>query len=274
MRKAASRTGRSHITRAKKNRPKLQGNRSAVSQCAALGPAACTCVRARMRSAGRDMKSTHSTKRTHPRRIRTHVACYSRPLRDANQGCYGSVSRFGRRRRARRGRRQNTASRPDSGGALPGARAGHLRDSHRHSRQPLRRRRDRHAARRDHQCGADALPAAASFLATAVWMLIPDRPAAAGERPAHFGAYGTSVISFFLLEIGDKTQIATVALAAKYHALAAVVAGTTLGMMLADVPVVLLGEAAAKRLPLKWVRGAAAAAFVVLALLVLLGVRL
>jgi putative Ca2+/H+ antiporter (TMEM165/GDT1 family) len=115
---------------------------------------------------------------------------------------------------------------------------------------------------------------AASFLATAVWMLIPDRPAAAGERPARFGAYGTSVISFFLLEIGDKTQIATVALAAKYHALAAVVAGTTLGMMLADVPVVLLGEAAAKRLPLKWVRGAAAGAFVVLALLVLLGVRL
>src|ERR1700732_4338897 len=115
---------------------------------------------------------------------------------------------------------------------------------------------------------------AASFLATAVWMLIPDRPAAAGERPARFGAYGTSVISFFLLEIGDKTQIATVALAAKYHALAAVVAGTTLGMMLADVPVVLLGEAAAKRLPLKWVRGAAAAAFGVLAVLVLLGVRL
>ena len=91
---------------------------------------------------------------------------------------------------------------------------------------------------------------------------------------ARFGAYGTSVISFFLLEIGDKTQIATVALAAKYHALAAVVAGTTLGMMLADVPVVLLGEAAAKRLSLKWVHGAAAAAFVVLALLVLLGVRL
>ena len=115
---------------------------------------------------------------------------------------------------------------------------------------------------------------AASFLATAVWMLIPDRPAAAGERPARFGAYGTSVISFFLLEIGDKTQIATVALAAKYQALAAVVAGTTLGMMLADVPVVLLGEAAAKRLSLKWVHGAAAAAFVVLALLVLLGVRL
>ena len=115
---------------------------------------------------------------------------------------------------------------------------------------------------------------AASFLATAVWMLIPDRPVAAGERPAHFGAYGTSVISFFLLEIGDKTQIATVALAARYHALIAVVAGTTLGMMLADVPVVLLGEAAAKRLPLKGVHRTAAGAFIVLALLALFGVAL
>jgi len=115
---------------------------------------------------------------------------------------------------------------------------------------------------------------AASFLATAVWMLIPDRHPAADARPARFGAYGSSLISFFLMEIGDKTQIATVALAAKYHALVAVVAGTTLGMMLADVPVVLLGEAAANRLPLQWVHRAAAGAFVVLALLVLLGVRL
>ena len=115
---------------------------------------------------------------------------------------------------------------------------------------------------------------AVSFLATAVWMLIPDRHAAADARPARFGAYGSSLIAFFLMEIGDKTQIATVALAAKYHALVAVVAGTTLGMMLADVPVVLLGEAAANRLPLKWVHRAAAGAFVVLALLVLFGVRL
>jgi putative Ca2+/H+ antiporter (TMEM165/GDT1 family) len=110
---------------------------------------------------------------------------------------------------------------------------------------------------------------AASFLATAAWMLIPDRPLTAGARPARFGAYGTSLISFFLLEIGDKTQIATVALAARYHALIAVVAGTTLGMMVADVPVVLLGEAAAKRLPLKWVHRVAAAVCVVLAALAL-----
>ena len=110
---------------------------------------------------------------------------------------------------------------------------------------------------------------AASFLATAAWMLIPDRPLAAGARWARFGAYGTSLISFFLVEIGDKTQIATVALAARYHALIAVVAGTTLGMMVADVPVVLLGEAAAKRLPLKWVHRVAAAVCVVLAALAL-----
>ena len=111
---------------------------------------------------------------------------------------------------------------------------------------------------------------AASFLATAAWMLIPDRPlAAGGARPARFGAYGTSLISFFLVEIGDKTQIATVALAARYHALVAVVAGTTLGMMLADVPVVLLGEAASNALPLKWVHRVAAAVCVVLAALTL-----
>src|SRR5579862_5463638 len=82
---------------------------------------------------------------------------------------------------------------------------------------------------------------AASFLATALWMLIPDRDDGRAPRPARFGAYGTTVISFFLMEIGDKTQIATVALAARYQALFAVVAGTTLGMMLADVPLVLTG---------------------------------
>src|SRR3984893_8660162 len=108
---------------------------------------------------------------------------------------------------------------------------------------------------------------AASFLATAVWMLIPDRHAAADARPARFGAYGSSLIAFFLMEIGDRTQIATVALAAKYNALLAVVAGNNLRM-------VLLGEAAPNRLPLKWVHRAAAGAFVVLALLVLFGVRL
>lgn len=113
---------------------------------------------------------------------------------------------------------------------------------------------------------------AASFVATAVWMLIPDRDPEPEGRPARFGAYGTSLISFFLLEIGDKTQIATVALAARYNTLIPVVAGTSLGMMLADVPVVLLGKVAAERIPMQLVHRIAAAVFVVLGVLVALGI--
>ena len=104
-------------------------------------------------------------------------------------------------------------------------------------------------------------------------MLIPDRADGLAERPARFGAYGTTVIAFFLMEIGDKTQVATLVLAARYHALAAVVSGTTLGMMLADVPVVLLGKALAQRVPLVWVQRCAAAVFVLLAAWVLLQAR-
>jgi Ca2+/H+ antiporter, TMEM165/GDT1 family len=111
---------------------------------------------------------------------------------------------------------------------------------------------------------------AASFLATALWMLIPDKASGLPPRRARFGAYGTSVVAFFLLEIGDKTQLATVALAARYGVLLPVVAGTTLGMMLADVPVVLLGEAAAQRIPLKLVHRIGAGVFLLLAVLVLL----
>jgi putative Ca2+/H+ antiporter (TMEM165/GDT1 family) len=80
----------------------------------------------------------------------------------------------------------------------------------------------------------------------------------------------STLIAFFVVEIGDKTQIATVALAAKYSSLIAVVGGTTLGMMLANVPAVLLGEVAAKKLPMRLVHGVAAAIFAVLGLLVLL----
>jgi Ca2+/H+ antiporter, TMEM165/GDT1 family len=114
---------------------------------------------------------------------------------------------------------------------------------------------------------------AASFIATALWMLIPDKDAGLPEKPARFGAYGTTVITFFLVEMGDKTQIATAALAAKYHALLAVVAGTVLGMMVADIPVVLLGKVAAQNIPLKFVHRIAAAVFVVLGVLMVLGVR-
>ena len=110
----------------------------------------------------------------------------------------------------------------------------------------------------------------ASFIVTAVWMLVPDKEPAEGERPARFGAYGTTAITFFLVEMGDKTQIATLALAAKYHALVPVVAGTTLGMLVADVPAVLLGRAAAERIPVTLMHRVSAVVFVALALLALL----
>ena len=110
-----------------------------------------------------------------------------------------------------------------------------------------------------------------SFVAMAVWMLIPDK--LEGEqhvKPPRFGVFATTLFAFFLLEMGDKTQIATVALAAKYPQLAVVVAGTTLGMMVANVPAVLLGEVAATKLPLRIVRAVCAAVFAVIGVLVLL----
>jgi len=115
-----------------------------------------------------------------------------------------------------------------------------------------------------------------SFIAMAIWTLKPDEldEDAADERRAaasRFGVFGTTLVAFFLLEMGDKTQIATVALAAKYPSLVSVVLGTTLGMMLANVPAVLLGEVAAKKLPMHVVHRIAAALFLVLGVTVLLG---
>jgi Ca2+/H+ antiporter, TMEM165/GDT1 family len=108
-----------------------------------------------------------------------------------------------------------------------------------------------------------------SFVAMAAWTLVPDRLEEKEEKAARLGVFGTTLIAFFLVEMGDKTQIATVALAAKYTAMAAVVAGTTLGMMVANVPAVLLGEVATRKLPLRLVRTAAAAIFLILGVLVL-----
>ena len=104
-----------------------------------------------------------------------------------------------------------------------------------------------------------------SFLAMAIWVLVPDRADGANRWSGRLGAFGTTLVSFFLLEIGDKTQVATVALAARYHAILFVTAGTTVGMLLANVPVVLLGRLAADRLPMKAIRMTAAAAFALLA---------
>lgn len=111
-----------------------------------------------------------------------------------------------------------------------------------------------------------------SFLAVAVWALFPDRPDER-EKPGarRAGAFLTTLVCFFLVEIGDKTQVATVALAATYDALAAVVLGTTLGMMIANLPVVLAGEVVARRLPLRAIRVVAAVSFAVLGGLTLFG---
>jgi putative Ca2+/H+ antiporter (TMEM165/GDT1 family) len=111
-----------------------------------------------------------------------------------------------------------------------------------------------------------------SFIAMAIWTLIPDKLDDETERkPPRYGVFATTLVAFFLLEMGDKTQIATIALAAKYPSLVAVVAGTTFGMMLANVPAVLLGEVAARKLPMRLVHGIAGTIFLVLGILVLLG---
>ena len=112
------------------------------------------------------------------------------------------------------------------------------------------------------------------FLAMAGWMLIPDKmdEESAGEGMGRFGVFGTTVITFFLAEMGDKTQIATVALAARYDTLVPVVAGTTLGMMLADVPAVFLGDRIAQKVNMRLVHGISALIFAVLGVLTLLNV--
>ena len=104
----------------------------------------------------------------------------------------------------------------------------------------------------------------------AIWTLVPDQVDSdhAGRTP-RFGVFGTTVVAFFLAEMGDKTQIATVALAAHYRDLLAVVAGTTLGMLVADVPVVLLGDIVARKIPMRLMHGVAALIFAVLGVLAL-----
>lgn len=111
-----------------------------------------------------------------------------------------------------------------------------------------------------------------AFIGFGAWTLIPDRME---ERPdvtekTFAGVFWTTTAAFFLIEMGDKTQVATAMLAAQFQNLPLVVAGSTLGMMLVNGPAVLLGEAAAKRLPLKWIRAAAALGFVATGLWILI----
>ena len=111
-----------------------------------------------------------------------------------------------------------------------------------------------------------------SFIAMALWMLIPDRldEGAAAKAP-RIGVFATTTVAFFLAEMGDKTQIATVMLAARYNAHAWVVAGTTLGMLLANAPVVWLGERMTRTIPLRTAHLVSAAIFAVLGGVALVG---
>ena len=109
-----------------------------------------------------------------------------------------------------------------------------------------------------------------SFIAMAIWTLIPDEIEDDETQVARrFGVFGATLITFFLAEMGDKTQIATIALAAHYGAPLLVIAGTTLGMLVADVPAVFVGNRFASKIPMKLVHSIAAGIFAVMGLLTL-----
>ncbi|MEL0155461.1 TMEM165/GDT1 family protein [Sphingopyxis sp.] len=109
----------------------------------------------------------------------------------------------------------------------------------------------------------------ASFVAMAAWTLIPDKFEDDDAPKSHAGAFMTTLIAFFLVEMGDKTQVATIALGARFHDVFTVTAGTTLGMMIANVPAIFLGHELLKRVDLNKVRMIAAALFLVIGLWVL-----
>ena len=113
-----------------------------------------------------------------------------------------------------------------------------------------------------------------AFLAFAAWALVPDTLDENDEKNNKHGAFLTTLVMFFLAEMGDKTQLATVALGAQFGSLLAVTMGTTLGMMVGNVPAVLLGETLAKRFPLSKMRFIAAAIFAIFGALILLKVNL
>ncbi|MBK8199728.1 MAG: TMEM165/GDT1 family protein [Acidobacteria bacterium] len=111
---------------------------------------------------------------------------------------------------------------------------------------------------------------AVSFIVMAAWTLVPDKlDEDPQHKPARFGAFVATTIAFFLVEMGDKTQIATVALGARFHDVVPVTMGTTLGMMIANVPAVFLGHELLKHVPLKTVRLVAAGLFLLIGLWVI-----
>jgi Ca2+/H+ antiporter, TMEM165/GDT1 family len=110
-----------------------------------------------------------------------------------------------------------------------------------------------------------------SFIAMGIWTLIPDKFEEDDAKLAKFGVFGTTLVAFFLAEMGDKTQVATIALVAQYHTFFYVVAGTTAGMMIANVPAVLLGDKIAQRMPVRVVHAVAASIFALLGIATLFG---
>ncbi|HTD90236.1 MAG TPA: TMEM165/GDT1 family protein [Burkholderiales bacterium] len=113
-----------------------------------------------------------------------------------------------------------------------------------------------------------------SFIAMALWILVPDRLGKDNTQTktaSRYGLLGLTLIVFFMAEMGDKTQIATIALAARFNAFSAVVAGTTVGMMVANVPVVLLGDRLAHRLPVRALRWLTMSLFAALGMFTLVG---
>jgi putative Ca2+/H+ antiporter (TMEM165/GDT1 family) len=125
------------------------------------------------------------------------------------------------------------------------------------------------------QLGATALRWAVGlgFIVMAAWMLVPDRiDDQAVKSSGHWSVFVTTLVAFFLAEMGDKTQLATVALAARFADLPSVVAGTTAGLLLANAPVVWLGDVLARRLPMAWLHRAAALLMALMGVLALLNV--
>jgi putative Ca2+/H+ antiporter (TMEM165/GDT1 family) len=113
-----------------------------------------------------------------------------------------------------------------------------------------------------------------SFLSVAVWALFPDKYEGDDKGIGRFGAFTSTLVAFFLAEIGDKTQIATIGLAARFEQFYPVVMGTTLGMMLANIPAVIVGDRLAGKLPVKAIRITAAIVFAILGIVTLSGMRL
>ncbi|HLU92240.1 MAG TPA: TMEM165/GDT1 family protein [Pedomonas sp.] len=107
---------------------------------------------------------------------------------------------------------------------------------------------------------------ALSFIGMAIWTLVPDKLDDVNQTPSRYGAFLTTLVAFFLVEMGDKTQIATVALGARFHDALTVTLGTTIGMMIANAPAVFLGNGLMKRVPVDVVRKIAALLFLIIGL--------